>query len=146
MTYDIETIRKAYNKVQAAMTAAKEAGDTERLAQLKPDYMALKEMLTKAKAEQPASTPSTPSQSAQVEALQKELAAAQEEIAKLKTLVRDYRYDNERLRDENKTLRSPPPVEEYKKAQTLTQAPMPSYRLDEEELLREMDATFGPAV
>lgn len=160
MTHDIEVIRMAYNKVLAAMAAAKEAGDTQRLAQLKPDYTAIKEMLTKAKedekltkAEQRDMIQAYKDMNAQlkdnVKELQAELEEAraalaplQEQLAVARKTIGTLKFEVERLNDENKSLRAPPPVAEYKRAQVMPATAAPAF--DMSGLMQDIDAFFSP--
>ena len=133
--YDVEKIRKAYTKVQAAMKEAKDAGDTERLAELKPDYMAIKDLLIKAKEEQ------VEVEKVQKDTLKKEVESLREQIKTARKTIGDLKFEVARLTDENRTLRAPPPVEEYRKAQIM---PMPStIPFSEEDMLAEIDAITG---
>ena len=159
MTHDIEVIRMAYNKVLAAMAAAKEAGDTQRLAKLKPDYTAIKEMLTKAKedeklakAEQRDMIQAYKDMNTQLKDNVKELendleearaalAPLQEQLATARKTIGMLKTEVSRLDDENRSLRSPPPVEEYRKAQVMPTATAPAF--DMADLMRDID-TFAP--
>lgn len=134
--HDVAKIRKAYSKLLAAMAAAKDSGDEELLETLKPDYLAVKALLTEAKAEErELELQANAAREQEVQALREQIATARKTIAALKT-------DNERLRDELTTLRSPPPTAEYRKAQTMTQTPIRTFA--DGELDAEMDAIFGP--
>lgn len=133
--YDVDTIRKAYNKVQAAMKAAKDAGDMARSAELKSDYMAIKELLTKANAEQAVI------EQAKAENIEKEMAHLREQLATARKTIGMLKTEVSRLDDENRSLRSAPPVEEYRKAQVMPTAAAPTF--DMADLMREID-TFAP--
>lgn len=135
--HDVAKIRKAYSKLLAAMTAAKEAGDEELLNALKPDYLAVKALLTEAKVQERALEMQAN------EARDKELQALREQVKLARKTIGDLKHENARLLDENRTLRAPPPVAEYKRAQTMTLSGTPIRKFEPNELLQDIDKMFG---
>jgi hypothetical protein len=133
-----DKLRKVYTKVTQAMAQAKAEGDAERYEALKPQHKTLLEALTAEKAEQSAR------EADERAALEECFAIA---IAQLKAAIQAnaaYKDDNDRLRDENQSLRAPLPVEEYKKAQLMHPTMTPP--LNAAAFEKAADAIFGSAV
>lgn len=132
---DIQTEAQAA-KVRAVMQAmigkiqaAKEAGDKPALQELRSQYTTLQTALQEYKAKDtPPEQPETPSAppSDELTELRRQLEAAQATIQNQRTIIGSLKYDMEILRDEVRTLRSPPTPEERKRVQTITQGNQPA--------------------
>lgn len=116
--YDIAKIRKAYNRVQAALTQAKEAGNQELAEKYRADYLALKQMLADAKESQ-AQGPESADLSQENRELKERLAKAEETFRLQRATIADLKYKLELAEDEVRTLRAPVPAKEYQNAQRI---------------------------
>jgi chromosome segregation ATPase len=119
-THDIAAIRKAYNRVQDALTQAKAEGDQERAAKYRSDFLALKQLLAEAKDSQAegASLGELRRESAD---LKTQLANAKGTINDLRTTINGLKYQLELAEDEVRTLRSP-----ARKPDSRTPSPLPT--------------------
>jgi predicted RNase H-like nuclease (RuvC/YqgF family) len=122
-TYDLTKIRKAYNRVQDALTQAKADGDQELIAKYRSDFLALKQLLADAKDAQAAeSTETTRDLRREIKDLKAQLAAAEETVKTQRTTISGLKYEMEIIKDEVRTLRAPAPTQAYRQVQNLKPA------------------------
>jgi chromosome segregation ATPase len=149
--------------VMAAMIAklqdAKASGDKEQAAQLKAQYTTLQTALQDYKARERETKAEQRDMmqayrdivaglkdnlkelTQDLKESQDEANAMREQIKTARKTIGDLKFEVARLTDENRTLRAPPPVEEYRKAQIM---PMPTaVRFTEEDMMAEIDAITG---
>ena len=129
-------LRKVYAKITQAMAQAKADEDTALYESLKVQHKTLMEALTQDKAARAAQEADDRA------ALEECFALAIAQLRQAMAANTTFKLDNDRLRAENQALRSPPPTEEYKKAQTIR--PNPIRTFSDKELLQEIDAMLGP--
>ena len=124
-THDIAAIRKAYNRVQDALTQAKAEGDQERAAKCLSDFLALKQLLADAK-ESEAEGASRGELRREVRELQARLSTAESTITDMRTTISGLKYQLELAEDEVRTLRSPLQTSSQRAYTTAPAAPSPT--------------------
>ena len=154
-------------KVRAVMASmitklqeAKASGEKELAAQLKAQYTTLQTALQEykarerdAKAEQRDMVQAYRDMNTQLKDNVKELendleearaalAPLQEQLATARKTIGMLKTEVSRLDDENRSLRSPPPVEEYRKAQVMPTATAPTFNMA--DLMRDIDTFAAP--
>ena len=123
---DIQTEAQAA-KVRAVMRAmigkiqeAKEAGDKAAWQDLKVQYTTLQNALQEYKAkEAPEGEAAASDNTETVAQLRKQLEEAQATIKEQRHTIGALKYEMEILRDEVRTLRAPPPVQEFDKVRLI---------------------------
>jgi predicted RNase H-like nuclease (RuvC/YqgF family) len=133
-TYDIAAIRKAYNRVQDALTQAKAARDQERAAKCLSDFLALKQLLADAKESQDDAA-SRGELRQEIRELKARLSTAETTITDMRTTISGLKYQLELAEDEVRTLRSPLPTSTQR---AYTTAPAPTPTIDFDALFDEL--------
>lgn len=166
---DITTEKQAA-KVRVVMTAmieklqdAKASGDKERAAELKAQYTTLQTALQDYKArERETKAEQRDMMGAYRDMIaglrdnlkvltedlresQAEANALRAQVKEARKIIGDLKYENAHLKDENRTLRAPPPVEEYRKLQLMPMPDLPPFDMDEMmAMMDEITTIRGP--
>jgi hypothetical protein len=126
----IDQLKKVFMRLKQALQDANQEGDKERAAEIRPQFIAIRDALAEARAEGQVNAEKL------LVALRKEVQELRAENRTLKVSRNDWKFKHDVLQDEVRTLRNPAPP------MTANMIKLPKVTIDEEALEADYQKFF----